>query len=92
MKWPRILQKLLALCTLVLLTAFYSSIVAQTVVEVPGWTYHRYGEEIGLLGNRYILYTPFNYNANQRYRVILHSHGAGGNPESDAAALLICPL
>ena len=61
---------------------------AQEVVEVPGWTYHRYGEEIGLLGNRFILYTPEDYDASQRHRVILHSHGAGGNPESNVTSFL----
>ena len=61
---------------------------AQEVVEVPGWTYHRYGEEIGLLGNRFILYAPDNYDASQRYRILLNSHGAGGNPEETVAGFM----
>jgi hypothetical protein len=62
--------------------------LAQEVVEVPGWTYHRYGEEIGLLGNRFIAYSPDNYNPFQRYRILLNSHGAGGNPEESVASFM----
>ncbi len=62
--------------------------LAQPVIDVPGWAYHRYGEEIGLLGNRFILFTPEDYDGSERYRVILHSHGAGSNPESGAASVL----
>jgi predicted esterase len=62
--------------------------LAQEVVDVPGWTYHRYGEEIGLLGNRFVLYVPDNYDPSQTYRIILNSHGAGGNPEETVAGLM----
>ena len=31
---------------------------AQDTNHVTGWTYHRYGEEIGLLGNRFIAFIP----------------------------------
>ncbi|MCC5842227.1 MAG: PKD domain-containing protein [Opitutales bacterium] len=62
--------------------------LAEPVIDVPGWTNHRFGEEVGLLGNRFILFTPEDYDPARRYRVVLHSHGAGGNPESDAAAFL----
>jgi PKD repeat protein len=80
-------SRLLAAAALFALGAI-SPAIAQPVIDVPGWTYHRYGEEIGLLGNRFILYTPEDYDPAKRYRVILQSHGAGGNPESNVADFL----
>ncbi|MCC5805013.1 MAG: PKD domain-containing protein [Opitutales bacterium] len=61
---------------------------AQEIIEVPGWTYHRYGEEIGLLGNRFIAYVPESYDPDRLYRVFLNSHGAGSNPESSVSSML----
>lgn len=63
------------------LSLITTTLKAQDSVHVSGWTYHRYGEYVGFNGNRFLLFTPDNYNPAKKYRLIVYQHGAGGNPE-----------
>jgi pimeloyl-ACP methyl ester carboxylesterase len=55
---------------------------AQDSVTVSGYDYVRYGERIGLLGDRFIAFVPSDYDSTRKYRIIWLQHGAGGDPES----------
>lgn len=81
-------MKLQFLCLFLFMLLGVQSVFSQVQNHVSGYTYHRYGEEIGLLGNRFIAYVPNDYDENKLYRVIAHSHGAGGNPEQTVIAYM----
>lgn len=61
---------------------------AQDTIYSEGWTYKRYGEKIGLLGNRFIAFIPDSYDPTKTYRIIVIQHGAGGQPEDMNASYL----